>query len=51
MKTYPDIKHEDFCLPRPGDDAPRAEQHQATTTNGGTVTVTRCIECGAQRAD
>lgn len=47
------LQHEDYCLPRPGADAPRIESYRSERTDDtGRVTsrpvVTRCIECGAQ---
>jgi hypothetical protein len=47
------VRHEEFCLPRPGSDAPRVEQFAAmsddpkTGKSTATHTVTRCLECGA----
>lgn len=49
----PKIRHEEFCLPRPGSDAPRIETYPAfvddpkTGKSRPTHDVTRCIECGA----
>ena len=48
-----DLKHEDFCLPRPGETEPRTETYTATRSDSaGQVTsrpvVHRCVECGAQ---
>ena len=46
------VRHEEFCLPRPGEDKPRIEGFVAyeDTTAGRSrpaMDVTRCIECGA----
>lgn len=55
-RTYPKLKHEEFCLPQSarGDgDAtePRIEQYRLTGDDGKgnerTYLVTRCQECGA----
>jgi hypothetical protein len=49
----PQIRHEEFCLPRPGLDAPRIESFVAladdphTGKSTPTHNVTRCLECGA----
>lgn len=49
--------HERFCLPRPGETAPRIETYTAERTGSDGVTVlsrplvTRCIECGAETVD
>lgn len=51
------IKHEEFCLPRPGEPEPRIETFPAEryAADGVTVVsrprVTRCCECGAQVVD
>ena len=51
--TPPSFKHEEFCLPRPGEDGPRMETYRQPKyaadgiTQAGTVEVCRCIECGA----
>lgn len=53
-KGMPEVAHERFCLPRPGADEPRIESFPAVRGEGKeakTVTVTRCIECGASRVD
>ncbi len=53
-KTAPKLRHEEFCLPRPGADAPRIESYpfysdgQAGGRPAVTHIITRCIECGAQ---
>ena len=54
--TPTNLKHEEFCLPRPGEDAPRIERFRAPTYDGGvyatgSVEVCRCIECGAATYD
>jgi hypothetical protein len=47
------VRHEEFCLPRPGADAPRLERFVAfaddpkTGKSAPTHNVTRCLECGA----
>lgn len=47
------IRHEEFCLPRPGEDKPRLEEYPylnddpATGRSYITHKVTRCMECGA----
>lgn len=55
VKTVtPKVRHEEFCLPRPGSDEPRIESylHYEDDPRGGrstpTYRITRCIECGAQ---
>jgi hypothetical protein len=51
------LKHAEFCLPRPGLDEPRIEQYPAPKyapdgiTPAGSVTVTRCLECGEATYD
>lgn len=52
--TPPAFRHEDFCLPRPGEDAPRIETYRVPIYDGGagvyptgSTEVCRCIECGA----
>lgn len=51
--TKPDLRHEVFCLPRPGAVEPRIEQYPhvdddpQTGRSRATHNVTRCIECGA----
>jgi hypothetical protein len=54
-KTTPKVRHEEFCLPRPGETEPRIESYffyGDDTARGGrpkpTHRITRCIECGAQ---
>lgn len=57
MTTTLSIEHEKFCLPRPGEDAPRIESFTTSTygedgvTATGRVRTTRCFECGAARYD
>ena len=52
-ENAPKIRHEEFCLPRPGAEAPRVESYKAYTDDPGTGrstathTVHRCLECGA----
>lgn len=47
------LRHEEFCLPRPGEQAPRIERFTATSddpTTGKSIPthdVMRCLECGA----
>jgi hypothetical protein len=47
------IRHEDFCLPRPGLDEPRIESYPylgddpETGRSRPVAQVTRCMECGA----
>ncbi len=48
--------HEPFCLPRPGNDAPRIETWRATKTGpdgapAGSVRIERCTECGSALYD
>ncbi len=49
----PRLRHEEFCLPRPDETAPRIEtfpylqDNPATGRSTKTHTVTRCLECGA----
>ncbi len=51
--TPPAFRHEDFCLPRPGEDEHRIERYAVPTypADGvypnGSVAVVRCVECGA----
>jgi len=51
------LKHEDFCLPRPGLDEPRVESYYATSyaddgiTIAGNIRVVRCCECAAASYD
>ena len=46
------IEHADYCLPRPGEDAPRIERYVIPTYNAegtarvGGITAERCVECG-----
>ncbi len=57
MTTSTTILHQQFCLPRPGEDEPRIESYQAERTgpDGLTVTarptITRCLECGSMTID
>lgn len=50
-KIAPKIRHEDFCLPRPGAEEPRTESYDylddSTGASRPTHKVTRCLECGA----
>lgn len=47
------VRHEDFCLPRPGEQKPRIESYvhmgddPASGRSAPTHDVTRCLECGA----
>jgi hypothetical protein len=46
------LRHEEFCLPRPGADKPRVEGFLAYTDDPAGLSrpamfVTRCLECGA----
>lgn len=47
------VRHEEFCLPRPGADEPRIESFPyygddaATGRSRITHRITRCMECGA----
>lgn len=47
------LRHETFCLPRPGEKEPRVEGYVAYEDDARTglsrpsVFVTRCLECGA----
>lgn len=47
------VRHEDFCLPRPGEKEPRVEGYvhmgddPTTGRSAPTHDVTRCLECGA----
>ena len=47
------VRHEDFCLPRPGESKPRIESYvhmgddPASGRSAPTHDVTRCLECGA----
>jgi len=51
------LRHEIFCLPRPGADGPRLESYDAPrygedgTTHIGVVQVVRCQECGSATYD
>lgn len=51
--TQPRLRHEEFCMPRPGADAPRIESfpYYADDVASGrsrvTHRITRCLECGA----
>lgn len=57
MTTTEAIRHEPFCLPRPGNDEPRIETFRTERygEDGITViarpTVTRCVECGEQTVE
>lgn len=47
------VRHEEFCLPRPGEKEPRLEGFTAYEDDAQTgrtrpaAVVTRCLECGA----
>lgn len=47
------VRHEEFCLPREGAQAPRVESYTAVSDDPRsgrsrpTHRVTRCVECGA----
>jgi hypothetical protein len=49
------LTHEDFCLPRPGETAPRIETYRAEQSGPDTGAVinrplvTRCVEGGTDR--
>ncbi len=51
------LQHEDFCLPRPGQLAPRIEPYSVPrySSDGlavaGSVWCVRCIECGVSSYD
>lgn len=51
------LQHEEYCAPRPGEDAARVEAYTASRDNehGGmpipAVRVVRCQECGAASYD
>jgi hypothetical protein len=51
-ETKAEIRHEEFCLPRPGLTGPRIESYvhsdddPTTGRSRPTHNVTRCIECG-----
>jgi hypothetical protein len=51
--TATKIRHEDFCLPRPGANEPRIESFKTYSDDPGTGRsrpthmVLRCLECGA----
>lgn len=51
------IRHEEFCLPRPGEDGPRVESYSylgddlKSGRSRPVAQVTRCIECGATYYD
>ncbi len=56
MTTAAAPTHAEFCLPRPGEDAPRIETYGAPRYNEqgylvSTVRVVRCQECGAATYD
>ena len=52
-KSAPKIRHEEFCLPRPGLTEPRIESYNyfdddpKSGRSRATHRVTRCLECGA----
>ncbi len=50
------LEHEPFCLPRPGEDAPRIEKYSAYRYNEqgiavSTIHVVRCTECAVAAYD
>lgn len=50
------VEHEKFCLPRPGETAPRIEEFSVAVSdaNGaplGRRHIVRCQECGSQTVD
>lgn len=53
VQSKPSVRHEDFCLPRPGEEGPRVESYPyladdpATNRSRVVARVTRCVECGA----
>ncbi len=52
MTTAAAFEHAEYCLPRPGADAPRMEKYGSPRYNEqnqvvAVVTVLRCQECGA----
>ncbi len=57
MTTATALKHEEFCLPRPGEAEPRVESWRAQKTGpdgvtpAGFVLVVRCTECGSATYD
>lgn len=56
-KSESKIRHEEFCLPRPGEDGPRVESYShlgddpTTGRSRPIARVTRCLECGATHYD
>jgi hypothetical protein len=52
---YDSLNHEEFCLPRPDEDAPRIEgfvsysDDPQTGRSRPTAFVTRCLECGVAK--
>jgi len=56
-KPVDKIRHEEFCLPRPGEDGPRVESYSyleddlKSGRSRPVAQVTRCIECGATQYD
>ncbi len=54
MTSTAAIEHESYCLPRPGEDAPRTEAFRAERYGKDGITVVsrpvvhRCQECAAQ---
>lgn len=52
-KAADKVRHEEFCLPRPGEQEPRMETYPhmgddpETGRSAPTHDVTRCLECGA----
>lgn len=57
MTTTTALEHQTYCLPRPGNDAPRVESYRLPrwsddgVTQVGSVTVVRCTECGRATYD
>lgn len=54
--TSTELRHADYCMPRPGEDAPRVEIYTATRDDDqghpvATVRVARCMECAAATYD
>ncbi len=54
--TTTTFEHEEFCLPHPGEDAPRVETSAASRYDEqgfvvGTVQVRRYMDCGAATYD
>lgn len=56
MTTATALRHEEFCLPRPGEDAARIEGYRQPKYDDkglavASVSVVRCLECGAASYD